>query len=211
MTSLSKAVNRKCIEKDLKNPALNGVWGFIDGSMHKSDKPQADAVQREYYNGYYGVCGYKALYLNTSDGCIAWARLSAGTEHDNSLYAELDLLLHQTMPFTSNLKILGDSAFVPSDHLLRPYDNTQKKGLLHMLDEVNDYNTQISKLRIAAEWGVQDVKKFSIFRTRFSVRYGIDQREAWEAGLRLHNFVTRVTRINQTLNVYGGSAIEIAD
>ena len=208
MKRLSSAVQRRCTLKGIRLKALHGVWGFIDGTMHKSTRPTVNSVQLEYYNGYYGVCGYKAVYLVASDGNIVWARLRKGTEYDNAVHAGLNLTLHSLIPKGSNLKILGDSAFVPSAHLIRPYTTKEKNSLRDTLTDVESYNKQLSSIRIAAEWAVQDVKKFSIFRTKFSVYMRVDQESAWECGCRLHNFVTRMSRINQTFNVFGGSAFE---
>jgi hypothetical protein len=53
------------------NELVKGIFGFIDGTWHKSGKCEDDDKQRKYYNGYYGIHGWKAVYLVSADGTIA--------------------------------------------------------------------------------------------------------------------------------------------
>lgn len=136
MNTLASAVKRRCEAKGITSVKLHHVWGFIDGTMHRSSRPTNHDTQKKFYNGYYGVCGYKALYLVGSDGAILWAKLSRGTEYDNNLYSSLYIKLFDMIPSHSKLAILGDSAFTPSRIMLRPYTEREKVSHTDRIDEI---------------------------------------------------------------------------
>ena len=92
-----------------RNKLVKGVFGFIDGTCHKSGKCEDDNKHRKYYNGYYGIHGWKAVYLVSADGTIAWAKLAYAPAHDNTVFAELQAILEDKC--TDGYKILGNSMF----------------------------------------------------------------------------------------------------
>jgi hypothetical protein len=49
---------------------------------------------------------------------------------------------------------------------------------------------------------VKDLKRFSIFATKFAVNRDVDVKKAWHCGLHFHNFVARVSELNQTGTVF---------
>jgi hypothetical protein len=80
----------KCLQRvSGENELVKGVFGFIDGTCHKSGKCEDDDKQRKYYNGYYEIHGWKVVYLVSVDGTIAWAKLAYAPAHDNTVFAEL--------------------------------------------------------------------------------------------------------------------------
>mmetsp|Transcript_27051 Transcript_27051/g.43732 ORF Transcript_27051/g.43732 Transcript_27051/m.43732 type:complete len:342 (+) Transcript_27051:731-1756(+) len=123
MQYLSSLVERRVGGAD--GGVLNGTFGFIDGSMHTAQKPTCSFKEREYYNGYYGCNGFKAVYLVAADGTIRWAKLCPGTAYDNTVYESLALELHDRIPHTLPYKILGDSAFSITRVLVRPYTSRE--------------------------------------------------------------------------------------
>lgn len=197
MFLLSQAVEKK----QPNNPYVKGVFAFIDGAMHKTQRPGSDLEQRRLYNGYYGVHGYKAVYCVQADGALCWARLGPGTMADNTVYQELDLEL--TLNDISPYNILGDSAFSKSEHLVRPETKQEISACTSAADvkEATVRNKHLSSIRIAAEWGVRDMRKFSIFSSLFPT----DKDAAllmWSTVCHLHNVVCRLENINQTRNVF---------
>ena len=154
MRVLSDAVKTRCGG----DQRLVGVFGFIDVCMHKSQRPGTQEEQDKYYNGYYGVNGYKGVYLMGADGCILWADLVTGIHHDNSVYHALSVWLHDNVPVSSGFKILRDSAFAVSDHMIRPYTKREQGRFCDdpaRLSDVRDHNKALCSIRIAAEWGMQ--------------------------------------------------------
>jgi hypothetical protein len=123
---------------------LNGVFGFIDGAMHHSTRPDNTAEQTKYYNGYYGVCGYKGVYLVGADECILWAKLDDGREYDNSVYLSLENSLYKLCRDTI-FKSLGDSAFTPSSFLVRPYKTREITGHPDRADKIRKYNKEVAR------------------------------------------------------------------
>jgi hypothetical protein len=108
------------------NELVKGVFGFIDGTCHKSGKCEDDDKQRKYYNGYYGIHGWKAVYFVSVDGTIAWAKLAYAPAHDNTVFAELQAILYEQC--TDGYKILGDSAFQRCCVCARPYTDNEKNA-----------------------------------------------------------------------------------
>ena len=183
------------------NADVRGVWGFLDGSMHPMWRPKDPAEQRRWYNGYYGCHGYKGLYLFLADGTVGWAVLGEGAYHDNNLYTELDLWLHRNCP--PDLRVMGDSAFTRSRHMIRPFTEQELGAIRSAADlaRASAYNRRISRVRIAAEWGVKDVKRFSVFDSKFPTDPAT-AKLTWACAVMLHNLVARVEDISQTRNAF---------
>jgi len=108
------------------------------------------------------------LYLFGSDGTVLWANLDDGTCHDNTLYLGLYLELVKMKIYEHGLKMLGDKAFSSSDVLARPFKAQEYLG---KSDEervrMDDYNRKVIGVRQAAESGVKDVKRLSLFSTKY--------------------------------------------
>ena len=149
------------------------------------------------------------MYLIAADGTISWAKLCPGTWHDGKAYTTLNMWLTQNCPEPYN--ILGDSAFPASEYLLRPLTAVQIGGRVRradpgedadaLADKLNDYNRRVSRLRIAAEWGVLDMKRFSPFRGPMSADPGRAEL-AWMVCLSWHNFLARCEGKSQTATVF---------
>ena len=108
------------------NELVKGVFGFIVGTCHKSGKFEDDDKQRKYYNIYYGIHGWKAVYLVSVDGTIAWAKLAYAPAHDNTVFAELQAILYEQC--ADGYKILGNSAFQWYHVCTRPYTDNEKNA-----------------------------------------------------------------------------------
>lgn len=92
-----------------RNELAKGVFGFIDGTFHKSGKPEDEAKQQKYYNGQYGIHDWKAVYFVSVDGTISWTKLAYAPAHDNTAFVELQAILYKQCD--DGYKILGNSAF----------------------------------------------------------------------------------------------------
>jgi hypothetical protein len=141
------------------------------------------------------------MYTFEADGTIVYARLCPLTWNDNNMYFHLDIMLYDACP--PGLRIIGDTAFTASDHLVRPLNQTELNARARLADQAYyaARNTLISQVRQPAEWGVRDTKRCNIFHMRFNNEIAT-AKVTWVLGLRLHNFVCRLETINQTRSVF---------
>ena len=87
------------IVRQKSNNAVNGIWGFIDGTLRKTCRPSR--FQRLAYSGHKRCHGIKFQSVVTPDGMFALLYGPiAGSRHDCFLLAQSDLVqqLRQTIP-----------------------------------------------------------------------------------------------------------------
>ena len=110
-----------------RNELAKGVFGLIDGTCHKSGKCEDDDKQWKYYNSFYGIHGWKAVYLVLVNGTIAQVKLTYyAPAHDNTIFAGLQAILYKQC--TDGYKILGDSAFRRCHVCARPYTDNEENA-----------------------------------------------------------------------------------
>lgn len=134
---------------------MDNCWGFIDGTVRPICRPSEN--QMEYYSGYKKVHCVKYQSVVCPDGIVInlkgaypGRRHDAGMLRESGLYEELE----QFATFGNrNYVIYGDKGYGLRQLLLRPYTEHEIVG--H--PERQQFNTTMSSLRIAVEWGFQKI------------------------------------------------------
>ena len=135
---------------------VQNVWGFIDGTFRKTCRPSY--FQRLAYSGHKRCHGIKFQSVVTPDGLYAhFYGPIAGNRHDASLLNFSNLLpkLALFMPddgtFPVVYSLYGDPAYPNSVYLFCGFWNPLE-GTLEAF-----CNTCMSKVRIAVEWGFNQI------------------------------------------------------
>jgi hypothetical protein len=155
-----------------KSNAVNKIWGFIDGKLHKTCRPIR--YQRAAYSGHKRCHGIKFQSVVTPDGLIAcFFGPIPGARHDSFMLAESQLLaqLEALMPRDQHVDVYalyGDLAYPESRYIIGGYRNPAPNS-----DE-SQWNMAMSKLHICVEWGFKEIiqswsfldfqKKMKIFK-----------------------------------------------
>ncbi|KIO20073.1 hypothetical protein M407DRAFT_81945, partial [Tulasnella calospora MUT 4182] len=135
------------------------VWGFIDGTLRKVARPIQN--QRILYNGWKRIHALKWHSVITPDGLHSHVFGPVeGRRHDETLYKESGLAAildeYSWDPERNPLAIYGDPAYGLGPHLLSPF-----KGA-YLSDTEQAFNSRMSKVREAVEWGFGDaVRQFA--------------------------------------------------
>lgn len=135
---------------------LESCIGFIDGTAREICRPQRD--QQDFYSGHYRMhcVKYQAVTLPNGiivDLCGPWM----GSLHDATIYRLSDIEARMRSISLSNERILqlcGDKAYPRSEIMITPRrTHTERINT----PENREFNTKLSRGRIAAEWAFQKV------------------------------------------------------
>lgn len=134
-----------------KGAPIPNCWGFIDGTTRGICRPTEN--QEAYYSGHkrYHCVKYQAVV--TPDGMIVSLKGAyEGRKHDAGIFRESDFYaeLEECMMFPNNenFVLYGDQAYGIRELLLCPYPTRQ-----NMAPDHQEFNTQMSNVRTAVEWG----------------------------------------------------------
>lgn len=138
----------------MKGCPLDCIVAFVDGTLRRISRPTRN--QRIVYNGWKRVHCLKFHSLVAPDGLhIHVYGPMDGRRHDETLLKEsgLEALLEQHFwgPEGETLYVYGDPAYGVGAHLLSPY-----KGPA-ISDEQHKWNSAMSHVREAVEWGFKEV------------------------------------------------------
>ncbi|KDQ05999.1 hypothetical protein BOTBODRAFT_181997 [Botryobasidium botryosum FD-172 SS1] len=123
---------------------------FIDGTLRKIARPTHN--QRIVYNGWKRIHCLKYHTVLTPDGIHSHVfEPIEGRRHDSTLYEQSGLKSHLDQhswdPDGNLLVIYGDPAYGLQTHLISPFAG------LTLLPEQQRWNTKMSRVREAVEWG----------------------------------------------------------
>lgn len=133
-----------------KGAALMNCWGFIDGTARPICRPSID--QENYFSGHKRHHCLKYQSVLCPDGIVAsligpfpGRRHDAGILRDSNLYTQLE----ECARFDNDEKyvLYGDPAYPVMELLLCPYSGRR------LTDEQQLFNTSMSSVRQAVEWG----------------------------------------------------------
>lgn len=150
---------------------VNGIWGFIDGTMRAICRPLAN--QYWYYSGYKKCHALKYQAAITPDGLISHlVGPYMGSWGDWEVYnhANLDLVLRNLYHNQERLYLYGDPAYYLSYRVIPPYKALPGVPLNPVLQEINAH---MSSLRISIEHGFGQTMmlwSFNSFRTGLKIR-----------------------------------------
>ena len=105
---------------------VKGVFGFIDDTCHTFGKCKDNDKQQIYCNSYYRIHGWKAMYLESVGGTIAWAKLAYVPPRHNTIFAELQAILYEQC--TNGYKNLGDFRFQQCHVCTHPYMDNERNA-----------------------------------------------------------------------------------
>jgi hypothetical protein len=155
-----------------KSNAVNKIWGFIEITLRRTCRPIC--FQRAVYGGHKRCHGIKFQLVVAPEGMIAcFFGPIPGARHDSFMLAESQLLaqLEALMPRDQQVDLCGlygDLAYPLSRYIIGEYRNPVPNSV------EAQWNTAMSKVRICAEWGFNEViqlwsfldfqKKMKIFK-----------------------------------------------
>lgn len=141
-------------------PRVRGCFGFVDGTVIRILNPCDPDDQRAYYNGMDLNTAIKCLFCFGVDGTVTAAALNElGTKHDARV-AEDSGLLEAITTYPRGLYLLGDIAFPASEHLIRPLSQRERHaGHGISTADLDAMNVLVARVRVAAEWGLEGVRK----------------------------------------------------
>ena len=130
------------------------VWGFIDGTVRSICRPSAH--QRMFYNGHKRVHALKYQSVVTPDGLISHLYGPVeGRRHDAGVLLESNLLpmlqQYARKPNGDPCSLYGDPAYPMSIFILKGYQGAA------LTVEQQEFNSAMSSVRQAVEWGFGDV------------------------------------------------------
>ena len=132
---------------------VDRVWGFIDGTLRKTCRPTY--YQKHAYSGHKRCHGLKFQSVTTPDGLIAclWGPMN-GNRHDSHMLRESNLLA-QLRDMMTDIEpvysLYGDPAYPQSMYIFGGYNNPAAGS------PEADWNTRMSKVREAVEWGFKEI------------------------------------------------------
>ncbi len=201
MTELSNLITAR-------QPALHGVFGFVDGLNLAILQPAMGVVQNAYYNGWLGGCYCSSLFLFGPDGCVLWCTLNwPGSWSDAALARQLyDILLQLPEGFC----IAADSAFTRADmasRIIRPLKSDELARYANSVS-VKQFVAAVKRHRLAlsirqsAEWGMGALQQVcGRLQHRLSAQSSV-RRQLLELCVHYYNFRTRTVGLNQIRTVY---------
>ncbi|XP_070178250.1 uncharacterized protein [Littorina saxatilis] len=144
---------RYCQAIARKGAPLQNCWGFIDGTVRPMCRPGQH--QREVFNGHKRVHGLKFQSIVIPNGLIANLHGPIeGRRHDSALLTASGAM--QYMEANCNIDgaplcVYGDPAYPLRPHLHRPHRGN------NLTREQQQFNTDMSSVRQAVEWGFQKI------------------------------------------------------
>ena len=139
-----------------KGAPLTKCWGFIDGTLRKTCRPNQD--QRLFYNGKDRDHGLKHQSVVTPDGMVAhMSKGFEGVRHDCGMLAGSGLQeAIKSKPAFNDYYLYGDPGYFVTDWLLCPY-----RG--NLTPQQEQFNKDMSVCRIVVEWGFGHIIKLWAF------------------------------------------------
>ena len=188
-------------------PAVTGVFGFVDGVYFRCTDPPDVNTQNAYYNGWKGYCSITNVLAFAPDGCIIWARYNLpGSYHDSRLARPLYKILMRPSLTPPQFSLVADTAFPRAKDMSGRIITPPRVGELEdwRAEHVSTLTPEaVIRVRQAAEWGMHSLQ--SVF-ARLSTPIAYDP--SFNSSLMLlifHLFNLRTRRrLNQTLTVYYG-------
>jgi hypothetical protein len=194
-----------------RHPALDMVWGTMDGLKCRIEKAPDDIAQSRFYNGWKSDHFVSAVLCFVPDGTIASAFFNVpGCCHDSTiadwgdLYVKLERVYDET-----GLMFVIDSAFASGTYkfLIKSSqdDLTADDGLLGVADQIQNIAVKraATSMRQSAEWGMRAVQS-SFPRLKDTMVYEEhgERRIIFTCLFHLYNLRARLVGINQIANVY---------
>jgi len=113
----------------LKEPLVQGRWGFVDGKNLRVQKPRRQELQNAMYNGWLHAVLITGVLCFGADGCIAWARHNyVGSWNDGETSRVLQAKLMRDDMNLPGHGLLADTAFPVSDSLQGRIITPAKEG-----------------------------------------------------------------------------------
>ena len=196
-------------------PALPGCFGFVDGLNIPISDPADPVEQNAYYNAWLAGCFCSNIFVFDSEGCIIWCCINApGSWHDSAISMKLYTLLRTKVP--EGKGICADSAFAASGDLatkiFKPLTEKQIAAAAHnegihwktLINFLKKHRAAVS-VRQAAEWGMGSIQRtYRRLYTTLTCDHAERKRDL-SIIVRLFNYRTRTTHINQIRTVYDPS------
>lgn len=192
---------------NVREPRLNGCFGFVDGVWFPIFAPANPLEQNAYYNGWKSCHNVSNVLVFGADGTIIWSACNfPGSWHDSTVAQPLYPLLLDNSATPSPFFIVGDTAFKMQGEISNKLQTPLKKDDLSADSQIRaiqmDSHRAVTSVRQAAEWGMRSIQ--GAF-ARLSLRLTSDsksRRIILEIIFRLFNARTRLMKINQTAVVY---------
>jgi hypothetical protein len=194
-----------------RHPALQDVWGTMDGLKILIEEAPDGLVQSRFYNGWKSDHFITSVLCFAPDGTIPACFYNVpGCTHDSTvadwgrIYTKLETIYEET-----GLKFVIDSAFSSANI---PYLIRSSQDYLTADDNLHDYAEQLMDLEIkraatsmrqSAEWGMRGVQS-SFPRLKDTLpyeEYG-ERRIILTSLFLLFNLRARLVGINQITSVY---------
>lgn len=141
-----------------KNGLLERCIGFIDGTLVGISRPSED--QESAYNGHKRKHGLKFQSITTPDGLLRdFAGPWEGVRHDSAMLVRsnvLDRLRSIVNAYGHPCYVYGDPAYPLTEFIVTGFRGVR------LTPEQNDFNREMSALRISVEWG------FAILKTKWA-------------------------------------------
>jgi hypothetical protein len=191
-------------------PALNNVFGFVDGVYFRCNDPADSDTQNAYYNAWKSCCSLTNVIVFGTNGTILWVHYNLpGSWHDSRLARPLYAKLLDRAQTPIQYGLIADTAFPRNEPQLKDKIITPRKvgdtyAVNVSIAAQNAYNTEVLRARQGVEWGMHSLQ--STF-ARLHVTLPFDPPYT-SCLLRLifHLFNLRVRRVelNQIRTVYYG-------
>ncbi len=194
-----------------RHPALDMVWGTMDGLKCRIEKAPEDIVQSRFYNGWKSEHYVSAVLCFVPDGTIATGFYNVpGCCHDSTIadwgdiYEKLSKVYEET-----GFKLAIDSVFASGTYefLIKSSqdDLTADEELLELGDQRANIAVKraATSMRQTAEWGMAAVQSsFPRLRDTMIYEENGERRIIFNCLFHLYNLRARLVGINQIANVY---------
>jgi hypothetical protein len=194
-----------------RHPALDMVWGTMDGLKCRIEKAPDEIVQSRFYNGWKSDHYVCAVLCFVPDGTIATGFYNVpGCCHDSTIadwgeiYDKLGKVYEET-----GFKLVIDSAFASGTYeflIKSSQDDLTADEELLTLDEQRAniaVKRAATSMRQSAEWGMAAVQSsFPRLRDTLVYEENGERRIIFNCLFHLYNLRARLVGINQIANVY---------
>ena len=194
-----------------RHPALDMVWGTMDGLKCRIEKAPDDIVQSRFYNGWKSDHYVSAVLCFVPDGTIVMGFFNVpGCCHDSTIadwgdiYTKLETVYEET-----GLMFVIDSAFASGTYkfLIKSSqdDLTADDDLFNFGEQLRNITVKraATSMRQSAEWGMRAIQS-SFPRLKDTVIFEErgERRIIFNCLFHLYNLRSRLVGINQIANVY---------
>jgi hypothetical protein len=194
-----------------RHPALDMVWGTMDGLKCRIEKAPDEIVQSRFFNGWKSEHYVSAVLAFVPDGTIVTGFFNIpGCCHDSTIadwrevYTELAVVHEET-----GLKFVIDSAFASGTYPFLIKSSQDNLTADEELSEIEDQLTNIAikravtSMRQSAEWGMRAVQSsFPRLKDTMIFEKNGEGRNIFSCMLHLYNLRARLVGINQITSVY---------